>query len=327
MIVTTLKNHFNGKTTIVVGNWCINGCQTFHKDDAQHIFEKFSVPTNMRREVINLFSNDPFTKGDYYDLELILREKDKILSFIKICDDADILKKYARSDMIPIRLEVAKKDIKELNDILKYDVAFDVRNELARHSEDLELLEYLAGDTRNTIRENAYKRYYEIKTEKEIITNAIVFENHFDGKTTLVIGDWCINGCRTFHRSESKKIFDEYDVPLKYRDDVMKAFSGNKIDYDALVSKYQYLPLSTIVAICDDRDFLKKHVSHSFWLIRAQIAKKGISELDDILCSDNNRVVKLNIAKHSTSKHALCYLLRDENETVREDAQKRINEL
>ena len=55
-----LENHFDGKTTYVVGKLIVNGCQSFEIDKLDEVCEKFEVSNEMKQEVIELYnSNDP----------------------------------------------------------------------------------------------------------------------------------------------------------------------------------------------------------------------------------------------------------------------------
>lgn len=54
----TLKNHFGGNVTYIVGKYIINGCQTFHVDASGEVFEKYKVPNQIREEVLKLVNEN-----------------------------------------------------------------------------------------------------------------------------------------------------------------------------------------------------------------------------------------------------------------------------
>lgn len=48
-----LKNNFQGKATLIVGEFIINGCQCFHVSEATKIFNQFNVDNETQQMVLN----------------------------------------------------------------------------------------------------------------------------------------------------------------------------------------------------------------------------------------------------------------------------------
>lgn len=113
----------------------------------------------------------------------------------------------------------------------------------------------------------------------------IIFENHFDEKVTVVVGNWCINGCQTFHKNDAEIIFNKFNVPENYRRDVMNAFSDDEIDFDVLCdTNFGWIlqpRVDILIAfICDDVKRLIKFIEDANNNILALLAHRGIEELD-----------------------------------------------
>ena len=63
-----LNQHFNGKTTYIVGDIVANGCQVFHIDLLDEVCDKFKVPSEIKEEVIVAYKANKETKEDYLSL-------------------------------------------------------------------------------------------------------------------------------------------------------------------------------------------------------------------------------------------------------------------
>lgn len=109
-----------------------------------------------------------------------------------------------------------------------------------------------------------------------------VFENHFDGNPTILIDDRIINSCQNFTIEEAPKVFEKYNVPEKYRKDVLDNYTGKSTEEEIL-----------------------KFIDHPHWLVREAIANQGY-ELDTLV-NDPNWFVREAVAKQGYGLEILVY--------------------
>ena len=119
MSLITLHNHFDNKTTHIVGNYIINGCQRFHISEIDKVCKEFYVPDRMKNQVLDLHS-----KIDQSKIESDLR------TFLK--SDAEM---HIEQD---IKIVIAKQNIGL--DVLINDIRSSVRRAVARQGYGLEKL-------------------------------------------------------------------------------------------------------------------------------------------------------------------------------------------
>lgn len=154
-----------------------------------------------------------------------------------------------------------------------------------------------------------------------------VLENHFQGKSTIVIGECCVNGCQAFHKSEAQEVFNAFRVSPAQQQEVMELFDqynpNEEINFYGLtkalstghvMAVYKFVRLLIIhhksvnliaTALNSQYDkivgaaipeageaHLDVHVHHSSNLVKAEIAKLGIKKYNDILKNDINDYVR-----------------------------------
>ena len=119
----TLHNHFEYKPTYIVGNYIINGCQTFHINEIDKVCKEFYVPDRMKNQVLNLHS-----KIDQSKIESDLKK------MIELC-----VKKRRFNDVDRnVRIAIAKQKI--ALDQLVNDYDHHVRCAVAEHGYGLDVL-------------------------------------------------------------------------------------------------------------------------------------------------------------------------------------------
>lgn len=145
--MVVIKYHFELKNTYILGNWCKNGCQIFHKDNSDSVFQEFQVPKEKQNDVISRFSDE---KVDY---DSVLKNciPANIPNVIRLCDDIEFLKSICLGNSTVLKSIVADKGVYELCDILKLDEDYFVRSRVARHNFP-DILEYLEYDKSSSVR-------------------------------------------------------------------------------------------------------------------------------------------------------------------------------
>ena len=63
-----------------------------------------------------------------------------------------------------------------------------------------------------------------------------VLRNHFDGNPTIFIDDKIINGCQSFTINQLDKVCEEYEVPLKMKQDVLDNYTGKDPTKEEILS-------------------------------------------------------------------------------------------
>lgn len=160
--LTIFLNHFEGKTTTVYGNWCNNGCQTFHKDDAEKVFDRFNVMGSRRIDVLGAFSDEEI---DSNEVILSFLPASTLKLIIEKTDDLDLLKKIIDADRDLSKIEIARRNITELNQILAKDEYFYVRYKVAEFTTDKDILENLTKDEDSLVRYTAIDNYRKLFNE------------------------------------------------------------------------------------------------------------------------------------------------------------------
>lgn len=89
-----------------------------------------------------------------------------------------------------------------------------------------------------------------------------IITNHFEVKTTYILGNWCRNGCQTFHKKDADIIYKQFKVPMGMRNTVNDLFSSNDIDWkrelNALISNNNIHAIRFLITVCDDEKFLNE---------------------------------------------------------------------
>lgn len=161
-----------------------------------------------------------------------------------------------------------------------------------------------------------------------------VLIGHYDGNPTFVVGNWCQNGCQTFHKDDAQDVFDEFEVPEDQRKDVMDLFSDEKIDFnlffDSIASILELMDvedLSYLVSkICDDEKHLKSFLQNHYMTSAAKknLARKDMDSVNEILINDSPWIVRLVVVRHTTSKEILLKLTKDKDSNVSNAAIRRL---
>lgn len=118
--------------------------------------------------------------------------------------------------------------------------------------------------------------------------NISTFENHFEGKDTIIIGDYVINGCQIFHISEIHRKCEIFRVH-----DIMK----------------QQVILQHSLMDCNN---LEEHVNHPDNQVRIALAKQKCKL--NVLMYDRSFIVRREVAKQG---FGLDHLINDECYYVR----------
>jgi hypothetical protein len=130
-----VKNHFEGKTTYIVGKLIINGCQTFTIDKLDAVCQIFKVPEEIKNEVRELY----YENGEVENWE-----------------------KLAKYKNWRIREAVAKQG--HCLDILVNDKDYFVREEVARQGYGLDIL---VNDLDIDVREIAAEKLQDLQNQKQ----------------------------------------------------------------------------------------------------------------------------------------------------------------
>lgn len=172
-----------------------------------------------------------------------------------------------------------------------------------------------------------------------------VLTGHYLNKTTIVIGDHCVNGCQTFTSSEAKMIFDSFKVGPEYRKDVMDLFKkyNPKVGFDLsdiketflsqkivdiLVNFYRTLDLigsilknnnlymvTSCFKYCS-KSQLDQFVKHPNNRVRMALASIGHKDHLDEFVKDPSPDVRCIVATHQHKEH-LNILVEDKSDVVK----------
>lgn len=142
------KNHFEDKATVVAGNWCMNGCQIFHKRDAQKIFDRFEVPEEMRKDVLDAFSDEPFDMRQVeviYDPTISRFRKKKFLVFVS--PDVETLNFHLENSFGVVTVfELIRMEDPGITHLLETNSNELIRRDLAWFTFDVSIMERLEKD-------------------------------------------------------------------------------------------------------------------------------------------------------------------------------------
>lgn len=153
------ENHFcETRKTTVLGNWCLNGCQLFHKDRAKHVFERFQVNKSQQLDVMNAFT-DKAIDFNKVMLFMFMSKTDRYDElFASACDDIEILKDIllSRHASDKVRKIIAMKNITELNLMMisDHNETWGVLEKISR-LQNLDVLECLTHHDDHDLRANA----------------------------------------------------------------------------------------------------------------------------------------------------------------------------
>lgn len=157
------KHHNNGvfSSSYVLGNYCSNGCQFFHKDDAQEVFDKFYVPEKFRADIMGAFSDEevpPVTLNMSYreklfyinmfrlsDLVILARDpNDEIREALASTRHPEIMDILVHDESAAVLIDIAAYGTKEHLDILVHSKNYFVASLVAfrGHQEHLEILQH-----------------------------------------------------------------------------------------------------------------------------------------------------------------------------------------
>lgn len=140
------------------------------------------------------------------------------------------------------------------------------------------------------------------------------FEHHQNSyNISYVLGNYCRNGCQVFHKDQTQELFDQYDVPEEYREDIMEAFSDEEIppanSQMSEIEKKFYLKLgrwTDIVTLISD-------VPES---TKIALVKLNIGRVLDLLVHDESSAVRKEVAQCKHQRH-LEILAKDPDDSVR----------
>lgn len=169
--VKVLLNHFGLNTTFVVGNWCMNGCTVFHKDDADHIFELHGVPNYYSDDVMNLFSDDPidfkYFINSICDFDKLAGIYDITELFATCCDNEHYLNLLLNLKSIQptgdTKCIIINKNVDILNKILMKDWNWVTRLRVVNATKNIDILTHLSNDEDCDVKRNAIQKLGELK--------------------------------------------------------------------------------------------------------------------------------------------------------------------
>lgn len=143
--VTIFKNHHEGKTTTVMGNWCDNGCQFFHKDEADSVFRDYDVCEDHQNDVRRSFSD---SIPDYNELLTIKDEIDEevFADFVlHLYTDPEIVQPYLHnSSVLAVKFLVNEANPDILKMLMQETSSDFYRCEVIKNSTDIEFLKKIA---------------------------------------------------------------------------------------------------------------------------------------------------------------------------------------
>lgn len=135
-----------------------------------------------------------------------------------------------------------------------------------------------------------------------------ILDNHFENKTTYIVGNYILNGCQSFEKSKASKIFRMFKVPKKMREEVLSYCQDNE-DWETL-SKHEDKEVRYLVAL--QGHFLERFIEDEYYLIRCELANQGYAL--DKLMYDEYWMVRALVARQG---YGLDYLMYDPDARVR----------
>lgn len=302
------KNHHNGNRTIVIGQWCSNGCQTFHKDDLDVICRQHEVSARHKRHVLNAMSDLPV------DWEMMLNlEDDRIDRIIaKGCYNNSILKKIInrhKSDDYIMDLILNRKNV-ELEDFIIYTVDNNILSgRIAEITDSYDNLALLARNRSSYVRIRVAERNLPTTnnilcddTDSDVLTILIknaakdvnlgmlhFFATHKEIKIRRMMSIYC------------DKITDK-DVQIKIRNSLLK-----ENDFDITES---------IAWNTKDLDTLKGLTNHPDSRIRVTLANRDIFPVSRLLVNDSDDEIRFRLT-NMRDKRLNILMINDPSETIR----------
>ena len=101
-----------------------------------------------------------------------------------------------------------------------------------------------------------------------------VIENHFHGKSTILIDDYIINGCQKFKLEEAEPILEEYQVPADVWQQVLDKYTGVSTP-EQIKAYLHHADPSVRAAIAGQGYHLDILVKDPAYFVREDIAKQG----------------------------------------------------
>ena len=124
-----ILNHFNNKTTLILHNRIINGCQDFHVNDADAVRRMYDVPQKMMDECVAMarIENDG-NMGDFVEHDGM-----KVRCAVAKHGLKEHLDVLVADPDLDVRCAVAKRGLKEHLDVLVADPHWEIRYAVANH--------------------------------------------------------------------------------------------------------------------------------------------------------------------------------------------------
>ena len=140
--------------------------------------------------------------------------------------------------------------------------------------------------------------------------NIFTFENHFDEKDTIIVGDYVINGCQNFHISKLDEVCEEFNVPNEMKKQVIEQHS--KMTCENLEEHAKHQNIDVRKSVARQGYALDILINDEDYCVRYAVAEQGYGL--DVLINDYHYVVRKFIAEQG---YGLDKLINDEDWYVR----------
>jgi len=140
-------------------------------------------------------------------------------------------------------------------------------------------------------------------------------ENHFERKTTYIIGELIVNGCQSFKIDELDKVCKNYKVSDKKKQEVIDLYNSNdpNEDWDSLVGDEDR---DVREAVANQGFGLDKLINDEHWIVRLAVANQGFGL--ETFINDEDWLVRAAVASQG---FGLDKLINDKNWHVRKVAE------
>ena len=175
-----------------------------------------------------------------------------------------------------------------------------------------------------------------MSTSNSVVTETFIkINNHWEDKTTYILGDYIKNGCQLFHVRDIDKVCDTFKVPDNVKNQVLKRMSkmklGTEEEYIQIFNKYRNECSSIFFinglfkdvaigkvdgecALVKGGHCLEELSKSTFTLTRMEVVKQGYNL--DYFMNDNNISVRCQLVIQGYGIDTLvndksCYVRRE----------------
>lgn len=196
-----LQSHHEDKPTLVIGEICSNGCQTFHRSKADKIFSYYNVSTEHQQDVMELF--DQYNPNEDLNLRGLLNDPKFNIRFFNVNRIISLLVERYPSENLRDTLFNSKKSYSVIEGISLYSKQqldslvrsndYSIRKALAKYG-DKEILDILLTDHCWIVRYEVACRGYrdhldELLYDKNAFVRGIVVEFGIIDHLKILVND------------------------------------------------------------------------------------------------------------------------------------------